>query len=622
MDIDNIDIDQFHSLKTFYDYVDQHALTLKTQHNLINLFVKYWDAVSDEINQEQLQSEIDCLCFDIKGGHVFSFSIAPGESNDDVNEYPSLNKFQEEKSSYIGLRAQVTQSKLLAAHYYHILWKSSPGIKDRKYALAAIPNYISSITEYYNLLASEKGQAHAIQIGLLFENLSCLCNEVNTKIEDLKELAKFLLFEAKELPFYCKNGIIEDMLYYPKIFKPADFESVLSIYENELKTERTRGDDHLQINSYLPQAIKVAQKVKEDVRKWYNEIGHANLRLAESEVAEERMWLKQQYYVSAIEAYGRAGNIASKKTTEQLYFELKPKVKLNSFQLSPDKETIKRLQIHQKEIIEDAKKVLKLTPDEIYTFIGHGTFFPTYSNVIEAAKNVSKNSFLNYVTTVQFDRNKNIIDPGDFSVEKKNFDRIYSTYIHQNTLTLLHNILIPGIRSGQLTFNNLILFLIQKTWIGKPSNYVDLGGDEIHNNWIALLIPSLVEYFVQIQAWTCSKHYIPSFVLCIDSLSLKFEGLLRDFCLRLNIGTAIGRQKGMQEVYIHNVLDNELFKEYFNEDDIQFFKYLFSNEGGMNLRNNVAHSYYNYNDYSNVKMMLLIAALLRIGKYNIEVTKN
>jgi hypothetical protein len=189
-------------------------------------------------------------------------------------------------------------------------------------------------------------------------------------------------------------------------------------------------------------------------------------------------------------------------------------------------------------------------------------------------------------------------------------------------LPLLHYILLPGIKSGHLTFENFLSFLVQDSWIGKPHPYIDLGGKEVDINLVNILSPAIVEYFVQIQAWTSSKFYHPSFVLCIDSLTLKIETLLRSFCERLNIGTSIGRQKGMQEAYIHNVLENPIFKKYFNEDDILFFKYLFANEGGLNLRNNVAHSFYDFSEYTSDKMLLLIAALLRLAKYNVKEKNN
>jgi hypothetical protein len=48
------------------------------------------------------------------------------------------------------------------------------------------------------------------------------------------------------------------------------------------------------------------------------------------------------------------------------------------------------------------------------------------------------------------------------------------------------------------------------------------------------------------------------------------------------------------------------------------FDYVFSNEGGLNLRNNIAHCFYSENEYHPDKMLLLLAVLLRLGKYNIK----
>jgi len=58
--------------------------------------------------------------------------------------------------------------------------------------------------------------------------------------------------------------------------------------------------------------------------------------------------------------------------------------------------------------------------------------------------------------------------------------------------------------------------------------------------------------------------------------------------------------------------------QYFNEDDRLLFEYVFSDKGGLNLRNNVAHSFYKENQYQPDEMLLLLAVVLRLGKYNIK----
>ncbi len=51
------------------------------------------------------------------------------------------------------------------------------------------------------------------------------------------------------------------------------------------------------------------------------------------------------------------------------------------------------------------------------------------------------------------------------------------------------------------------------------------------------------------------------------------------------------------------------------EDDLQFFNYLFTNEGGINPCNNVAHRYYHFTHYHLDKFHLFLAALLKIAQY-------
>lgn len=133
-----------------------------------------------------------------------------------------------------------------------------------------------------------------------------------------------------------------------------------------------------------------------------------------------------------------------------------------------------------------------------------------------------------------------------------------------------------------------------------------------------MVAPSIVEYFVQTKANLENKFYTPDYTVCIDSLALKLERLLRNFCERLNIATYVAGKVGIQEANINQVLEIDGLKNYFDEDDFALFKYILINEGATNLRNNGAPCFYNQEDYVRSKMHMLLAALLRIGKYNMK----
>lgn len=613
----DIDINQFEKIEDLYAFIDQNAFEIERNWYISDLWVSYRNKSSDEGEKQKAQWEIDFSMFDVKGDSVFSQVYSSTETKGRVNSYPNLSELQSEVIHYLILRSEGASNPILKAKYNHLLWKCPKSIKHNKYAERAIENYIESIEIYLNQFEDGLRKETSFQVGRLFETLLAVANSIRTDISSIKILAKKLLFEA-DFEFYTKHGILDDMLAYPKLFKPDDFKYTLSILENELKRDRKKTDDFLLVNYHIPTALKIANKTKSNVSKWHNECGLAYLRIADEETEEDRYWLKLDNYASAIKAFTLSGNSEMIKVTETLYSELKPRVKLPTTIIDFDEETQKRLKEVQDHIKKLAHDITRQEPEDIYRTISNGLFFPKYSDVIKVSEN-NKNSFLNFVTTIEFDKNKNISRKGTDSEKDKDLFNTYSYQLKMSVLPYLHYILVPGIKSGKLTFENFIEFLATQSWIGKLHSKYDLGGKEKPVNWIGLLSPSIIEFFNQIQGWVSTKYYKPSFVLAVDSMTLKFEGLLRDFCERMKIPTSHARRNGMQEAYIHNVLDNDIIKRFFNEDDLLFFNYLFSSESGLNLRNNVAHCFLDYEEYHPDQMFLLIAALLRLAKYDYKI---
>jgi uncharacterized protein DUF4209 len=609
-----IDITQFDTIDEVYTFVDINAYNLERNWYLTDLWVKYRNKTTNELEKQKAQWEIDCFLFDIKGDRLFSQIYSEASETGEVKGYPNLNDIQKDVIEYVSQRVENSSNPILKARYAHLLWKCPIGIKHNKFANTAIVNYINAIEDYCDQYQYEEHKETPFQIGRLYETLLAVLNDIKTNLEPVKKLTHKILFNST-FEFYTKHGILNDLLKYPKLFKPNDFENTLSIIEQELNKDKTKSDDFSLVHYHIPTAIKIASKTKSDVKKWHNETGLAYLRIAETETEEDRFWLKLDNLSNAIKAFILAGNNEKKSKAEFLYSELKPKVKLPTIRIDFDEDTQKRLQEFQDHIKKLADDITKQKPEEVYRTISSGFFFPKYADVIKASEN-KENSFLNFVTTIHFDKNKNISKKQKDIEQEKNLFDTYSYHMRMSVLPYLHYILIPGIKSGNLTFENFIEFIATKSWIGKPHLKYDLGGEGKAINWIGLLSPSIVEFFIQIQGWVSSKYYKPSFVLCVDSLTLKFEGLLRDFCERMSIPTSVSRQKGMQEAYIHNVLDNEIIKMFFNEDDLLLFNYLFSTDSGLNIRNNVAHCFYDYEEYHPDQMLLLIAALLRLAKYD------
>lgn len=609
-----IDINQFYTIDGVYTFVDKNAYNLERNWDLTDLWVKFRNKTTSEDEKKKAQWEIDCFSFEIKGDRVFSQNYSTSSNTGKAKFYPDLNEFQKEVIEYVIQRVETSSNPLLKARYAHLLWKCPIGIKHNKFAEIAVENYIKAIDEYCDQWKNVKHKETPLQVGKLYETLLAVSNDLKTNLEPVKRLTHKLLFSST-FEFYTKHRILNDMLLYSKLFKPDDFENTLSIIEHEVNKNKTKSDDLSLVHYHIPTAIKIANKTKTDIKRWHNETGLAYLRIAETETEQDSFWLKLDYYSSAIKAFTLAGNSMKKTEAEILYSKLKPKVKLPTIRIDFDEEKQKLFQEFQDYIKNKAENIIKQKPEDVYRTISRGSFFPKYADVIRASEN-KENSFLSFVTTIHFDKNKNISKKQKDTEQEKNTYETYNYHMIMCVLPYLRYILIPGIKSGNLTFENFIEFIATKSWIGKLHLKYDLGDEGKSINWIGLLSPSIIEFFTQIQGWVNSKYYKPSFVLCVDSLTIKFEGLLRDFCERMSIPTSVSRQKGMQEAYIHNILANETIKKFFDEDDLLFFNYLFSSDSGLNLRNNVAHCFYDYEEYHHDQMFLLIAALLRLAKYD------
>ena len=175
---------------------------------------------------------------------------------------------------------------------------------------------------------------------------------------------------------------------------------------------------------------------------------------------------------------------------------------------------------------------------------------------------------------------------------------------------------------GKLNYYKIFDFLEEHTWYGMKFRKSLKNDDEEENSsWLSLIAPGIHNYFAQFEFSTLmNTNKINNFVLAVDSMTLKFEGALRDF-IRLSGGNTSMERKGeMQEQLLEDLLENQITKEYFTGKDVELFKFTFTNKG-KNIRNNVAHSFMEFSDYNLQTASLVFLCLLRLGKYTFEEKK-
>lgn len=115
-----------------------------------------------------------------------------------------------------------------------------------------------------------------------------------------------------------------------------------------------------------------------------------------------------------------------------------------------------------------------------------------------------------------------------------------------------------------------------------------------------------------------------NYILPLDSLVLKFEGITRLLLEKKGIDNLIEKNGKTESNNFFNMLDlfeksikNETEKERFIKNDKPFFVHIFGSDE-LNLRNEIAHSTFKKEYYSYKKVIYVIDAILRIGKYSIS----
>lgn len=216
-------------------------------------------------------------------------------------------------------------------------------------------------------------------------------------------------------------------------------------------------------------------------------------------------------------------------------------------------------------------------------------------------------------SVMNFDINKNVSHKENSGINP------YFIHIQNFSIQHLRMIFSKGIKNGKISFESLIQYFKNHTWYGQDFTFINEDGEVEGFNWIELLSPSIESFFSQSEIdIKLNKNNNQGYILAIDSLVIKFEGLLREFSRSIGAQTIEIKDNGTGErISFDKLLENEKLNALIPKDDIGLFKFLFTSEG-MNLRNNIAHCFYQTKNYSPATMFLLIAALLKLGNYELK----
>ncbi len=606
-------------LEKAYKDLEERSINEKDTHKLVDIFKEARDILfsnKEEADGTKAQYEIDFLNFNVSDNKV-SFLYSGTNDKGEPFEYPSLKLFTDTTFEYLIERQKQAKAINLKARYSHILWLSSK--KKIEFAHTAIEKYLQLIKIREKQDKENPKDYFGLKVLENIKNAFLLSLSINYKIDEVKKeiirIVNKYSFDSSS-SYAIRMQLIKLMLKHKRIFDKPDFNKVVNVCE-KLYQEIFENNKHSAID-ILSLIIEVEKKLENDTVKYQRRIAE-NWEKLSIEREDETNLVSTEFCKNAIKIYKKINDTKKVKELEKKFNELRKNIKLSEFGQEIDlTEMMKKFRKYADKLSDNEPFVI------IRSLMTDKGLLPTYEEVEKQAQENKKNNFLSLLANSSIlDRNGNTAQYFSDEEEHDYFEMLqsYNFSLQLSKSNLIREIFFACIKKKKLTSNTILLFLKKFSWFGKELQMPTNGGQTQTYYWLALIAPSLNEFFVNLEFYLRNPVNYPNFILCIDSLVLKIEGMLRDICEFTGVITYEFKadKKGRtisQEKDIHKLLYEEELVKLIDRDDLLFFKFLLVEKAGYNLRHRVAHSLMTFYDYNINYMILLIMAILKLGKYD------
>lgn len=550
--------------------------------------------------RDNLITEIKCFEFLFQNGELKPTMESIDRSGNRIC-YPDLSAFTDGELNYLKSRLTSNLHEFPKSRYSHLLWIRT---KHNDYGRIAADGYKKLTSIYFNASIKGKELFHKF-----CSTLQCF-NRISIAVKyNLQECKDFLLswLQNDQVPVTWKDNILDIILDSP-LFKQAELNGLTSLmvsfYDGKV-------DNYFVNEKYLKSCLVLSQKENVSNSKIYNLLGENEMSLANKREDDESGMILISCYQKAAYYFRMAHNDERHDEVSGLYTQQKSKLKLSLFQHDFSPEEVKIMNEEQNAIVD---RILS-------TAEGHPLWHLVYGKELimgekkleEDARRDMKNSFMYFANMQVYDLNNNAKTLNeDDKLNHQKFQN-YVFHLQLSTIPIIEKLLYKGIKTAKLTKENIIGFFNQ-SWLSSPLE--GFTSDETREtfSWIELLGPGLFDVLSQLESQIYDKEFKPNFILGIDSLSIKIEGLIRDLA-RLSGKTVTKIKEGEStEMNLEELLREEEIKKLFNEEDMLLWRYLLTKQG-WNIRNNIAHAFYRPGDYNRGKAILLFLAILRLCKY-------
>lgn len=600
-----------------YEKLENISLTSKSTFEVRNFLnqTKFDLIEKNRLSEaEMIQWETDTFLFNINKNKLSGCFIGTDEKGLQT-EYPSLKIYSKKIFNYLKERLSSCKSPFLKSRYGHFLWLSPA--KNISFAIVAVDSYLECIPLIERLDLNYPEKYFGLQLIDTLQNLFTLSSSINYRVAEVKSEVQRIVknYSLDSDSSFAMRLDLTKLMLENKKFSNEDFKGVCGVLE-KLVVIKSKNDREQAI-TILQQIIKIRKKLGLKYDNYKRKIG--NLWYLKSKEEGLVNIVACKFLENAIYHYKIAKDKNRIEFLQKRYNKLKKDIQLFQFG-----EEIDVSEYHKNFDIISTGISSQNTESIISILMLDDSLLPSYSKLEqqvedEKGKYLFKELFSNSI----IDANGNTVQHYDDESEKKYFDILqnYNYHIQIITLPLFHHIFYECVKKQKLSAKSILQYLYDHSWLGVELELSTTGQREKAYNWLSLIAPALNEFFINIEFYLTNPKSFPNFILCIDSLSTKIEGIVRDICEFKGVipfefkvdhkGRTISFQKD-----IHKLLNEEEIVSLISKDDLLLLKYVLIEKAGYNLRHKVAHSLMTFDEYNVGQMFLLIICVLKLGKYD------
>ena len=594
------------ALEEFYLELDESDWDAKQEGEINIALLKVSETLMKEgLSEAQHFAAVDRQVFQFNGSPNRIRSYQPN-GNGKKNDFDHLYKrFKETKNVYVKSE-------------YGLVFYNSKKEHDIKFVIELLNALVTLIKSYIDKLKPvEDSNSYLISYlkPLIANTLTIAHTHSNKGKHEIDELYKSLtqyLYETHQHWDTTHHSAIVIMMIFTDfaIEYFNDFNSYVdlkkAINKNWETAKYLSEKDAKEPIYIIDPTLQLCKKLSIDDKSWKNFKAQQYEKITAVLLSRNNNMIAISYIEKALKIYKELKEDENITRLEKQYQQMRHNTELNDVAFDIPKEESERINKLIKKEVQDQNEegiinTLLLTP----------MLLPLAKIKEENEHNLQSSSLFNIFHTVIYDKFGNVIDQvNDNDKERFSLNWAYGFYM-QIALQSITHFFLEAYRADKISANGIINYL-KNTWIG--SDFIrKMYGKEITISHLKLIESGINAFFKELQQSKNDSQYLPDLISATDSLILKAEYLLREFCYFLEIPTFKPKNHGIvMEKLLDEILDN--LEKKLSDDDHFFIKYTLT-KTGYNLRNKIAHGLMDNIEYSFGYTLLAIIIILKLSRY-------